>query len=158
MAAAVVCRRTMNRRPLRLFLVLVLALGIAAPALAEDQLLLIVSAQSGVEHLDSPQIRKLFLGLTVIHSGSRLRPLLNESDARMKEIFLQNVVSMSDDTYDRYGLRLSLQQGRAPPTSFKTIAALINAIASDPSAISFAWKHDVEHDNRIRVLRVLWHD
>jgi len=137
---------------------MVLALSAATPAFAEDQLLLIVSAKSSIEHLDSPQIRKLFLGLTVTHSGNRLRPLLNEADARMKEIFLQNVVSMSDDTYDRYGLRLSLQQGRAPPTAFKNVAVLMDAVASDISAVSFAWKRDVERDSRIRVLRVLWHD
>jgi len=162
MSGASIARRAtklwaLKPRALKLFLALALNAA-AVPAFAEDQLLLIVSAQSSVDHLDSPQIRKLFLGLTVIHGGSRLRPLLNEADARIKEIFLQNVISMSDDTYDRYGLRQSLQQGRAPPTPYRNIAALINALVGDPFAVSYARKRDVEHDNRVRVLRVLWHD
>jgi len=35
---------------------------------------------------------------------------------------------------------------------------LINTIASDPTAVSFAWAKDVQHDRRIKILRVLWHD
>ena len=64
--------------------------------------------------LDSLQVRKLFLGLTVTQNGNRLWPVLNETDARVKEIFLQNIVSMSDITYDRSLLRLTLIQGQTP--------------------------------------------
>jgi hypothetical protein len=133
-------------------------LAAARPALAGEQLVLIVSAASKIEQLDSLEVRKLFLGLTVTHDGNRLRPVLNEADDRVKEIFLQNVVSMSDITYDRRLLRLSLIQGQTQPTAYKNITLLINSVAADPRAVSYAWAKDVAHEPRIRILRVLWYD
>jgi hypothetical protein len=137
-----------------------LLLGVAAtlPASADETLVLIVSADSKIEQLDSLEVRKLFLGMTVTHNGDRLRPLLNEAEPRLKEVFLQNIVSMTDMTYDRRTLRLALQGGRSLPVVYSDKAMLINSVAADPTAVSFAWAKDVERDKRIRILRVLWHD
>jgi hypothetical protein len=138
---------------------LALLLSVAAlPACADDALVLIVGVDSKVDQLDSLQVRKLFLGMTVTHDGDRLRPLLNDADSRVRDIFLQNIVSMTDMTYDRRILRLALQGGRSLPAIYKDKVALINAVAADPTAVSYAWAKDVQHDRRIRILRVLWHD
>ena len=130
----------------------------AMPASADETLVLIVSADSKVDQLDSLEVRKLFLGMTVTHNGDRLRPLLNEAEPRLKDVFLQNVVSMTDMTYDRRLLRLALQGGRSLPGTFTDKVMLINTVAADPTAVSFAWASDVQHDKRIKILRVLWHD
>lgn len=137
---------------------LVTLLAAAAPVLAAEQLVLIVSADSKVEQLDSHEVRKLFLGLTVIHNGDRLRPVLNETDDRVQEIFLQNIVSMSETTYDRSVLRLALIQGQVKPTAYKDIALLKKAVVADATAVSYAWEKDVLHDPQIKILRVLWYD
>jgi hypothetical protein len=139
---------------------LALLLGVAAflPASADETVVLIVSADSKVEQLDSLEVRKLFLGMTVTHNGDRLRPLVNEGDSRLKDVFLQNVVAMTNMTYDRRTLRLALQGGRSLPVVYSNTALLINAVETDPTAVSFAWAKDVQHDKRIRILRVLWHD
>jgi hypothetical protein len=138
--------------------VLVTLLTATRPAWAADQLVLIVSADSKVEQLDSLEVRKLFLGLTVTYNGERLRPVLDEADVRVKEIFLQNIVSMSDTTYDRSLLRLALIQGQIKPIAYKDIALLLKAVEADPTAVSYAWAKDVAHESRIKVLRVLWYD
>ena len=130
----------------------------AMPASADETLVLIVSADSKVDQLDSLEVRKLFLGMTVIHNGDRLRPLLNEAEPRLKDVFLQNVVSMTDMTYDRRLLRLALQGGRSLPATYTDKGMLINTVAADPTAVSFAWAKDVQHDKRVKILRVLWHD
>jgi len=137
---------------------LTLLTAMSPPTLAEEQLVLIVSSDSKIEHLDSLEVRKLFLGLTVTHDGNRLRPILNEADARVKEVFLQNIVALSDIIYDRRLLQLSLQQGRTRPTVYKHTTELLRAIAADPSAVSYAWSKDVAHDPHIKILRTLWHD
>ena len=139
-------------------LALLFGVAMTLPASAEETLVLIVSADSKVEQLDSLEVRKLFLGMTVTHNGDRLRPLLNEAEPRLKDVFLQNVVSMTDMTYDRRTLRLALQGGRSLPVVYTDKATLINAVAADPTAVSFAWAKDVQYDRRIRILRVLWHD
>ena len=146
----------MRRIAAAAFLVLLLSKFI--PAFAGEELVLIVSTRSDVDQLDSPLVRKLFLGLTVTHHGNRLRPVLNEADSEIKELFLQNIVSMSDSTYDRYVLRLSLLQGRTQPTVYRNNAELINAVAADPTVVGYVWARDVAHDPRIKILRVVWHD
>ena len=151
------CGRPVNGGAAKWLLALLLSVA-ALPVRADDTVVLIVSAESKVTELDSLEIRKLFLGMTVTHDGDRLQPRLNESDPRLKDIFMQNIVSMTDITYDRRILRLALQGGRSLPTVFTNNAALITAVATDPTAVSFAWEKDVQHDRRIRILRVLWHD
>lgn len=150
------CGNSVSRIAATAVLLALLAAGMQA--LADEQLVLIVSAGSTIAQLDSLEVRKLFLGLTVTQDGNRLRPVLNETDARVKEIFLQNIVSMSDITYDRSLLRLTLIQGQRQPTAYRDIALLLQAVAADPNAVSYAWAKDVAHDSRIRILRVLWYD
>lgn len=140
------------------YLILALLVSASASANAGEELVLIVSTRSDIESLDSSLIRKLFLGFTVTQHGYRLRPALNEADAQIKELFLQNVVSMSDSAYDRYLLRLSLLRGQTQPTAFKTTEQTLDAVAADPRVVSYAWARDVAHDARIKVLRLLWHD
>jgi len=140
------------------FVVLLLTAAAIVPASAEETLVLIVSVQSKVDQLDSLEVRKLFLGMTVTHNGDRLRPLLNESDTRIQQVFFQNIVSMTDATYDRRLLRLALQGGRALPPVYTDASTLIDAVVADPAAVSFAWEKDVQNDKRVKILRVLWHD
>jgi hypothetical protein len=137
---------------------LVLLLSASTAVFAAEELVLIVSARSDVHQLDSPLVRRLFLGLTVTKHGNHLRPVLNEADPEIKELFLQNIVSMSDSTYDRYVLRLALAQGRTQPTAFRNNAELINAVATDPTVVGYVWAKDVAHDPRVRILRIVWHD
>jgi hypothetical protein len=137
---------------------LALLLSAATRVFAAEELVLIVSARSSVDQLESPLVRRLFLGLTVTQHGNRLRPVLNEADSEIKELFLQNIVSMSDSTYDRYVLRLSLLQGRTQPTVYRNNAVIINAVAADPTVVGYVWAREVAHDPRIKILRVVWHD
>jgi hypothetical protein len=152
----VVRRDTVNK--IAAMALLALLLGAARPAFSGEELVLIVSARSNISQLDSSSVRKLFLGLTVTQDGIRLHPALNEADPQIKELFLQNIVSMSDSTYDRYVLRLSLLQGQSQPAIYKSSSQLIDAVVADTALVSYAWQRDVYHDGRIRILRVLWHD
>jgi hypothetical protein len=141
-----------------LLVALLLPAGAAPSAPPGERLVLIVSSDSKVEQLDSLEVRKLFLGMTVEHNGSRLRALLNEADPMVKEVFLQNVVAMTDTAYDRQILHLALQRGALLPTVYTNTSQLLNAVAADPTAVSFAWYRDVALNKKIKVLRVLWHD
>jgi hypothetical protein len=83
-------------------------LSLAGPALAEDRLLLLVSAESRISALTSIDVHKLFLGLTVVVNEQRLRALRNDADELMHQVFFQNIVSMSESVYDRRMLALTL--------------------------------------------------
>ena len=138
--------------------ILLLLLGAATPAYARQELVLIVSALSKVDQLDPPLAKRLFLGLTVAENGVRLRPLLNESDAQLKDLFLEYIVMMSNSTYNQYLLRLALLQGRTKPPVYKSSRELIDAVAADPTVVGYVWIEDAVHDPRVRVLRIVWHD
>jgi hypothetical protein len=135
-----------------------LLLGAASPVCAAEELALIVSAHSNIEQLQSPLVRRLFLGFNVTQHGMRLRPVLNEADPQIKELFLQNIVSMSDSTYDRYVLRLALLQGLTQPMVYKSNAELLDAVAADPTVVGYVLAKDGAHDARVRILRIVWHD
>ncbi len=144
-------------RYLRVLVWLGLLLSLAAPARAADRLLLVVGARSPVAALNSVELHKLFLGLTLTVDDHRLRGLRNDSDELMRQVFFQSIVSMSEGVYDRRLLALTLQQGRSPPPIYRDTKSLFDALDADPDAVSFAWAGDAARDPRIRALRVLWH-
>ncbi|MBS0387107.1 MAG: hypothetical protein JSR15_01405 [Proteobacteria bacterium] len=133
----------------------VLLLYGARPAAAADHLVLIASVNAPVSSLNSLEIQKLFLGLTVVTNGIDLHPLRNESDEAMRQLFYQDVVSMSEPVYERRLLALTLQQGRTAPPVYRDTRALLNALAADPHAVSYAWASDIARDGRVRILKLL---
>jgi hypothetical protein len=149
---AVIARR--SNRWLTALVGLLLLYG-ARPAVAADRLVLIASVNAPLSSLNSLEIQKLFLGLTVVTNGLDVHPLRNESDEAMRQLFYQDVVSMSEPTYERRLLALTLQQGRTAPPVYRDSRALLNAIAADPRAISYAWASEAARDARIRILKFL---
>lgn len=130
-----------------------------APARPASQaVVLVVRQDSSVGDLDSVSIRKLFLGVPVLINGSLLHPLRNRSDPQLDEVFLQQIVSMSQSAYDRQILVGVNRQGWLPPVEIRTPERVLDALHGDPNAVSFTWLRDVVHDPRIRVIRVLWSD
>ncbi len=127
-------------------------------ARGEESLALIVSASSPIARLELIEVRKMYLGFTVVRGGLSLRAFENHSDERLHEVFLQNVVGMPDEAYQRRLLMSTLQQGGQRPRVYTSTADLLNAIAADPSAVSVAWTKDVAGDHRVKVLRILWRE
>ena len=125
---------------------------------ADESLVLFVSAESPVARLETIEVRELFLGLTVIRNDKTLRALDNYSDARVHEVFLQNVIAMPESAYVRRLLLITLQQGGRRPTVYTSKPDLLAAVAADPTAVSIAWAKDVANDRRFKVLRVLWRE
>ena len=117
-----------------------------------------VRVDSPVTDLDSVSVRKLFLGLPVLVNGTPLHPLRNRSDPLLDEIFLQQVVAMSQSSYDRQMLIGVNRQLSLRPTEYKQVADVIAALSADPYAVSFMWNKDVAHNPGLRVIRVLWGD
>jgi hypothetical protein len=139
-----------------------LCLGIAAlmagraSALENDAVVLVTAEPDPDLSLESVAVRKLFLGFTILHDGKPLRPILNRSDALLDKIFLQHVVSMSAEAYERRMLSMSLQQGRPRPREVYSREALIQALLEIPHSVSFAWQSEVRAVPRIHVVRTIW--
>ncbi len=120
--------------------------------------MLVVRADSPVVDLESVAVRKLFLGVPVLVNGRPLHPIRNRSDARLDQIFLQEIAAMSQSAYDRQILVGVNRQGWLRPDEVDSPAGVLEEILSDPNAVSYMWQRDVVNNPRIRVIRVLWSD
>jgi hypothetical protein len=145
-------------RSRRSFLTLgVAALGAArAFARDDDPVVLATAEQDPGLALASVEVRKLFLGFTVLHAGHALRPVRNRSDELLDKIFLQHVMTMSAEAYERRLLTMTLQQGRPRPLEIRSREELVKALLGIPHSVSFAWESDLAGVRGIRVVRVLW--
>jgi hypothetical protein len=139
------------------FLILLLCLSLPSGA-GSQTVVLVVRVDSRVRDLDPIAIRKLFLGLPVFVDGMPLHPLRNRADPQLDPIFFQQIVAMSQETYDRQILIGVNRQGRLPPREVRDQHRLLEMLYSDPDAVTFVWLRDVAHDPKIRVMRVIWDD
>jgi len=143
----------------RALLSLLLLCSLLGPIRAGQQtVVLVVRADSSVTDLDSIAVRKLFLGLPVLISGKPLHPVRNRADQQLDEIFLQQIVAMSQSAYDRQVLIGLNRQGWIRPAEVTAQTRALEILYDDPNAVTFMWLRDVAHDPRVRVIRVLWSD
>jgi hypothetical protein len=143
----------------RALLTLALLFGLLAPTWGgQSSVVLVVRADSVVTDLDSIAVRKLFLGFPVFVGGNPLHAVRNRSDEQLDEIFLQQIVAMSESAYDRQVLIGLNRQGSIRPAEVTTVERALQDLYADSNAVSYMWLRDVAHNPRIRVIRVLWSD
>lgn len=146
----------LSRRTL-LGMVFATAVHAAAPGYRDGPVVLFATDADPDMSLATVELRKLFLGFAIQHDGHVLRPIRNRSDPMLDSIFLQYVVAMPEDVYERRLLGLSLQQGRPRPTEVYSLEELIRALNAAPHGISFGWLPDVVRIPDAKVIRTLWH-
>lgn len=125
-------------------------------AQGRDIAVLVTADPDSYTALASIEVRKLFLGFTIVHNGAVLQPVRNRSDELLDKVFLQHVVSMSADAYERRLLALSLRQGRARPREVRSRDELIRVLKTVRHSLSYAWQADVDSLGDIHVVRTLW--
>lgn len=145
---------TLTRRTV-LGMLLATAARADGPPVRERSVVLFSNDPDPDVSLATLETRKLFLGFTVHHDGHLLRPIRNRSDAVLDSVFLQYVVAMSEEIYERRLLTLSLQQGRPRPIEVHSLDELARAM-STPHGVSFAWHSDLARIPGAQAIRVLW--
>ena len=140
----------------RLITFLLMAFLAARAPAASQELVLVVRADSPVVAMDSLTVRKLFLGLPVLVNGRLLHPVRNRSDPRLDEIFFQDIVAMSQSSYERQILTGVNRQGWLRPAEYRGEAEVLGTLAADPNAVSYVWRRNLGHNPGVRIVRVLW--
>ena len=125
-------------------------------AQGRDLAVLVTADPDSYAALATIEVRKLFLGFTIVYNGSVLQPVRNRSDELLDQVFLQHVVSMSADVYERRLLALSLRQGRARPREVRSRDELLRVLKSVRHSVSYAWQDDVAGLSDIHVVRTIW--
>ena len=136
----------------------VIGLLVAAPGQAADSLVIVVRADSPIENLSNLELRKIYLGIALRLDDEVIRGLRNVSDEMLDRIFLQNIVAMSERTYQRRLLTFTLRYGRPRPPEVSDSEELLARLSADPYAISYMWKADAEDRKEIKILRAIWRE
>jgi len=143
----------------RAVLLLLLLFGAPWGSAGSQSVVLVVRTDSPVTDLDSVTVRKLFLGLPVLINGRPLHPIRNRADALLDQIFLQEIVAMSQTAYDRQTLTGLNRQGWLRPSEVDSGDAALGKVLADANAVTFVWQRDLAaHNEQVRVIRVLWSD
>jgi len=149
--------RRVSVRVLLLSFVLLLALAVQE-CRAELAVVLVIDKNSPVNSISTLDIRKAYLGITVVVDGQIIRPLRSRHDDRLNQIFLQSIVAMSQRSYDRRLLSLLLKNGKPRPVEVDGHDKLLEMLTRRPSSIAYMWKSDADLDERIKIIKVLWRE
>ena len=123
---------------------------------AEQQVVLVAASNSPLHDLESLELRKIYLGFIVKQDGKIVKGLRNTIDKNLNSIFLQTIVAMSEKSYTRRLLLLTLRQGIPRPKEYDEIDDLLKALSTNPASITYMWKEDAVQSPDIKILKVLW--
>ncbi len=134
-----------------------LYVGNTAGMAAEARYLVLVSgALSNVPQLTPNEVRKLFLGVVLVKDGQRIEPLLNATEPLLNEVFLQKIIFMSGDNYQRQLNARIAATGDPRPQEYSDRWQLISALRTRPGSVSFMWNKDVRVQTGLKVIQELW--
>lgn len=123
-----------------------LLLGIVAAYLfalprasAEDrplQLVIVTSQQSSIKVMSGPLLRKVYLGSASGIGFQPIQPLINQSNRMLQEMFLQKVLFMSQNTYERHLRHTKFPTGTVLPVAYRSEVKLIDYLNAHPNSIT----------------------
>lgn len=138
-------------------LLLLLNTGASHGLAAEERRLVLVTAStSNITPLSPTEVRKLFLGLAVTQNGLRLEPLHNVSDSLLNEVFLQKIIFMSAQSYERQLMSQVFRLGGHRPIRYTDADKLITVLQDTPGALSYMWLSSAQQIPGIKVVQELW--
>ncbi len=106
-------------------------------ALGEEQRITIVaSTGSGIKAISAKEVRRAYLGATIVLDGVEIKPLRNQTDKLAAEVFLQKVLFMSAEAYERQLLARAFRGG-SYPKAYDNLIDLLAALQKDHSTITF---------------------
>ena len=125
----------------RLLLVLSLLAGAlfghAVRAADEGRLVLVASVNSPIATLSPADVRRLYLGIPLTHGGREIVALRNAENPTVKEMFLQHVLFMSAQAYERQiSARLYRAGGNRIP-ELRELRSLLDSLAAEPLAVTY---------------------
>lgn len=131
-------------------------LCLAQAVMAGEQVVLVADAKSPLHDLDSLELRKIYLGYPVWHDARIVKGLRNTGDRNLNRIFHQTVVAMSEKSYERRLLAMTLREGIPRPPEYNDTESLARALLQDPYSVSYMWKATADQLPQIKILSVLW--
>lgn len=125
-------------------------------AVAERMVVLLTNEACPISELSFLDIRKAYVGITVIADGKPIRPIRLISDPELDRIFFQTIVAMSEKSYERRALSLTLRFGTPRPEEFSALGEVISALRESTCGVTFLWSNDASAISDTKAIKVLW--
>lgn len=126
----------MKRMSLIIFMCLVWP-GVLHAYAEGSRLVLVTHAQSPIRQLTPDEARKLYLGKPMVVDGKIIHPLRNNTDATVQEMFMQKVMFMSTQAYERQILSQVFRTGGNRPPVYSEVPDLLKALEYDRNAVTY---------------------
>jgi hypothetical protein len=102
----------------------------------EQRIAIIVNSESSITAISAKEARRAYLGASIVLNGIEIKPLLNRTDTLATEVFLQRILFMSAEAYERQLISRAFQGGIRPKV-YENLTALLAALYKDNAAITF---------------------
>lgn len=122
----------------------------------DQDIVLVASARSPLSSIAPPDVRRLYLGIPIVQAGREVMPLINHSNTLVKELFLQKVLFMSAQIFERQMVSRVFRQGGAKIPEFSDLRTLAAALIADPMAVSFMMPSALRSLEGLKALNELW--
>lgn len=130
-----------------------------AQVLADDEMnhaVLISAAGVPVAEFTNKELRLLYLGYSVTKNAQKFKPLINASDKVTYSGFLQKIIFMSENNYDRKLLTRIFRHGGERPRKFNKQNDLIENIKMNPNTVTFVRTDVATKLKGIQMVQRLW--
>ena len=140
-----------------LLLIVLASLVLAGPAKAQSdgmRLVLVASASSPVDSLELSEIRRLYLGVPVAVAGQNIAPL-RYTERLAQEVFLQKVLFMSLQAYERQIVTRTFQSGRPKPDESTSALNVTESLLANPFTVSYLPEDVARKARGIKIIGLL---
>jgi hypothetical protein len=106
-------------------------------ALAHEQRIVIVTGEgSKIKAISAKNVRRAYLGAIIVQDGIEINPLRNQSDKLAEEVFLQKIMFMSAEAYERQLLAHTFRGGNILK-AYDKFNDLLSVLQNDSTTITF---------------------
>jgi hypothetical protein len=117
----------------------------------EQRIAIVASAGSGIKVISAKRVRRAYLGASIVLDGVEIKPLLNQTDKFAEEVFLQKVLFMSAEAYERQLLARAFRGGSRPKV-YENLTDLLAALHNDNATITFMLYETAINTPGIRII------
>lgn len=142
-------------RSILLILILLASMGLQAQSDLGDVVL--VSAASGrIPSFSIKEIRMLFLGLPISKNEQKYTPVINITEDTLYDKFLQKIMFMSANNYDRQLVSIVFRKGGERPRKIRSKGQLITHLIDNPGTVTFIPESDASRSGKLQIIQKLW--
>ena len=124
------------------------------PAAAQNEasrLVLVASSSSPIEALAPSEVRRLYLGVPHEVAGRGISPL-RFTQAQTQEVFLQKVMFMSLQAYERQIVSQTFRSGHTRPFETADLSSLTESLLANPMAVSYLPESDARKAAGLKII------